>query len=438
MKTIKDYKLIILILAMLPACGQQATRLELDPDGYGKTVTSNGIRVLVNQDKTTSLTAARILIGGGVLTETAEDNGVTNLMINMLMKGNSGMTAAEITEQLDFLGAEVFADCYRDYSAISFVSLTENFEKVLEIISQSLLSPTFPPEELAKLKQEMVGRIKASNDSQSQASNKLFWKTAYGDQGYGLPTLGTEQSLADITPDDIKRHYHDYLGGSNMVFSMVTDLPAEQVGSLIDKYLSGVKSDAREITAPARSLQEEKTGFIKYDRNQSFIFMGEILDHLAPEDVPYVVLLNEVMGNNVGSRLWYLRQKEKLAYAVYTQYIINEYGAAFLAAIGTDTSKVKTALSSLNREWDSMVSDGITAEELRDAKVNMKNNLIYRIDRKSNRANNMAYYEYIGYGYHFILDMINKADNITLDELNQYVKNRFTSDKKFVSIVGKR
>ena len=438
MKTIKDYKLIILVLMMLLACGQQATRLKLDPDGYGKTVTSNGIRVLVNQDKTTSLTAARILIGGGVLTETAEDNGVSNLMINMLMKGNSGMTAEEITEQLDFLGAEVFADCYRDYSAISFVSLTENFEKVLEIISQSLLSPTFPPEELAKLKQEMVGRIKASNDSQSQASNKLFWKTAYGDQGYGLPTLGTEQSLVDITPDDIKRHYHDYLGGSNMVFSMVTDLPVEQIGSLIDKYLSGVKSDAREITAPARSLQEEKTGFIKYDRNQSFIFMGEILDHLAPGDVPYVVLLNEVMGNNVGSRLWYLRQKEKLAYAVYTQYIINKYGAAFLAAIGTDTTKVKTALSSLNREWDSMVNDGVTADELRDAKVNMKNNLIYRIDRKSNRANNMAYYEYIGYGYHFILDMINKADSITLDELNQYVKNRFTDDNKFVSIVGKR
>ena len=101
-------------------------------------------------------------------------------------------------------------------------------------------------------------------------------------------------------------------------------------------------------------------------------------------------------------------------------------GSAFLAAIGTDTTKVKTALSSLNREWDSMVNDGVTADELRDAKVNMKNNLIYRIDRKSNRANNMAYYEYIGYGYHFILDMINKADSITLDELNQYVKNRFT------------
>jgi predicted Zn-dependent peptidase len=144
------------------------------------------------------------------------------------------------------------------------------------------------------------------------------------------------------------------------------------------------------------------------------------------------------MGNNVGSRLWYLRQKEKLAYAVYTQYITDKFGAAFRAAIGTDTSKVKTALNSLNREWDMMVNDGVTAEELRDAKINMKNNLIYRIDRKSNRANYMAYYEHLGYGYRFVLDLIEKADNITLDELNQFVKNRFSADRKFVSIVGKK
>jgi predicted Zn-dependent peptidase len=438
MKKIRDYKLVILILTALMACGQQTAQLELGPDGYGETVMANGVRVLVNQDQTTSLTAARILIGGGVLTETAENNGVTNLMINMLLKGNDSMTAAEITEQLDFLGANVSAVCYRDYSTISFTSLTENFDQVLEIISKSLLSPTFPPEELAKLKHEVEGSIKASNDNQSQASSKLFWKTAYGDQNYGLPTLGTEQSISDITPDDIKRHYRDYCGGNNMVFSVATDLPAAQINTLFHKYLGDIKAGAREIAAPESSLQEDKTGFIKFDRNQSFVFMGVALGRVEADEVAYLVLLDEVMGNNVGSRLWYLRQKEKLAYAVYTQYITDKFGAAFRAAIGTDTSKVKTALNSLNREWDMMVNDGVTAEELRDAKINMKNNLIYRIDRKSNRANYMAYYEYLGFGYRFVLDLIEKADNITLDDLNQFVKNRFSDDRKYVSIVGKK
>jgi predicted Zn-dependent peptidase len=440
MRKLGDYKAVILLLALsvLFSCGQQTAQLELDPNGYGKTVMANGIRVLVNQDQTTSLTAARILIGGGVLTETAENNGVTNLMINMLLKGNGDMTAAEITEQLDFLGANVSADCYRDYSAISFTSLTENFDQVLEIISKSLLSPTFPPEELAKLKHEVEGNIKASNDNQSQASSKLFWKTAYGDQSYGLPTLGTEQSISNITPDDIKRHYREYCGGNNMVFSVATDLPAGQINSHIHKYLGNIKAGAQEITAPELSLQEEKTGFIKFDRNQSFIFMGVALDRAEPDEVAYLVLLDEVMGNNVGSRLWYLRQKEKLAYAVYTQYITDKFGAVFRAAIGTDTSKVRTALNSLDREWELLISDGVTTDELRDAKINMKNNLIYRIDRKSNRSAYMAYYEHLGYGYRFVLDLIEKADNITLDELNQFVKNRFSDDRKYVSIVGKK
>jgi predicted Zn-dependent peptidase len=163
-----------------------------------------------------------------------------------------------------------------------------------------------------------------------------------------------------------------------------------------------------------------------------------ILDYLTPQEVAYVVLLDEVMGNNVGSRLWYLRQKEKLAYAVYTQFITDKFAASFRAAIGTDTSKVKTALNSLDREWELLISEGITADELRDAKINMKNNLIYRIDRKSNRANYMAYYEHLGYGYHFVLDLIDSADNITLDEVNNFVKNRFLDDRKYVAIVGTR
>ncbi len=68
----------------------------------------------------------------------------------------------------------------------------------------------------------------------------------------------------------------------------------------------------------------------------------------------------------------------------------------------------------------------------------MKNNLIYRIDRKSNRANYMAYYEHLGYGYRFVLDLIENADNITLDEVNNFVKYRFLDDRKYVAIVGKR
>jgi len=433
-----SFAILPLIFLLILNCGKQCGQLDIGPDGYGRTVMANGITVLVNHDETTSLTAAMILVGGGVLTENPDNNGLTNLMIKMLLKGNQNMTAAEITEKLDFLGANVSADCSRDYSSISITSLTENFDQALEIISQSLLAPTFPVDELEKLKHEVEGSIKASDDNQAQASSKLFWKTAYGDQGYGLPTLGTGQSISDITVDQIKEHYRQYIGGKNIIFSVATDLPGEQINTIIHNRLGEIKAEADDIPVPTLALQTEKTGFISFDRNQSFIFMGVILGHLLPEEVGIVTLLNEIMGNSVGSRLWFLRQKEKLAYAVYTQYASDKYGAIFRAAIGTDTSKVKVALESLDREWNLLVSDGITESELTDAMVNMKNNMIYRIDRKSNRVNSMATYEHAGYNYRFVLDLIEMADHVTLDEVNAFIKRKFTDDRKFVSIVGKQ
>ena len=439
MKKLRIFPAIVIFLA-LPiffSCGEKPGLINLDTDGYGRTTLDNGITVLINHDEMTSLTAARILIGGGVLTETAENNGITNLMTRMLLKGNAEMTADEITERLDFLGANISIDCFRDYSAISFVSLSENFEEVLAIISKSVISPVFPEEELVKLKHEIEGNIKASDDNQSQASDKLFWRTIYGNQGYGLPTPGTIETVNSVMVDDIKEHYQKYIGGRNIIFSVSTDLPADLMMNLITGYLGTIKQEAETIPAPSLVLQKEKEGFISNDRNQSFIYMGAVLDHPAPREVASLGLLNEIMGGTTSSRLWYLRQKEKLAYTIYTQYRLDKYDAVFRAAIGTDTSKVSRALASLNREWAAMVKEGITETELADARVNMKNTLIYYIDRKSNRTNNMAYYEYIGYGYRFVTDLINMADDITMAELNTFIGTNFTEQRKFTSVVGK-
>ncbi|NMC43535.1 MAG: insulinase family protein [candidate division Zixibacteria bacterium] len=439
MKT-RCFSLIILTvaaLAAMTACGQKIDRLSLGPDGYGKTTTPNGIIVLVNRDESTSLTSARILIGGGILTETAADNGLTNLMIKMLLKGNDSLTADQIIERLDFLGAGVSADCFRDYSAISITSLTENFNEVMAIVSRSLRSPTFPEEELVRLKKEIEGAIKATDDNQTQASAKLFWKTVYGNQGYGLPILGTMESIHRITTADLKTHFQKYVGGANMIFSMATDLPTLQIEHLLQEHLGGIKPEAEQATPPTMDRQPETTGFVSFDRNQSFIFMGYALPHLTPAEVPCLALLNELMGRNVGSRLWPLRQVEKLAYAVYSLYALDRHDALFQAAIGTDTAKVGQALASLNREWDRLVTGGVAEEELANAKTSLKNTVIFSIDRKALRAGNMAYYEYVGYGYKYLLDLLAAGDKVGVSEMNDFIKRNLTGERKYLSVVGK-
>ncbi len=419
-------------------CGQEAVDITVGLDGYGKATLANGITLLVNVDKSTSLSAGRILIGGGVLTEDEVDNGITNLTVKMLLKGNNTMTAEQISQELDFLGATVSTDCFKDYSAISFVSLTENFPKVVDIIARSLMNPSFPEEELEKLKTEVEGDLKSEEDNQTGASNKLFWTTAFGDKSYGLPNYGTMETLPRIAIEDIREYYNDYVGGRNLIISVATDMDAKELASLMTKSFGQLKADAELAPAPALELQGETTGFKEYDRNQSFVFTGIILEHPTLKQACYISLLDEVMGKNVGSRLWFLRQKEKLAYAVYTQDIFNKYCASFRAAIGTDTSKVKLALSSLDREWNKMAAEGITEAEFADARVNLKNNLIYQIDKKNNRANNMATYEYIGYGQKFVPEMIALVDEVTVEEMNEYIMGTMGAATRYTSIVGKK
>ncbi len=426
-----------LILIMLTGCGQKAIQIQSDSDGYGQGELPNGIKLLVNYDPSTSLSAGRILVGGGVLSEDASNNGITNLMMRMLLKGNSTMSASEISEELDFLGASVSVDCYKDYSAISFVSLTKNFDSVVDILSRCLIHPSFPPEELAKLKVEVEGDLKSEEDNQSTASSKLYWRTAFGDKSYGLPSSGSMGTMPQISLEDIREHYNNYVGGANVIIAVASDMELDRLSDLIQKSFRQLKPEAKVIAAPPLELQADTLGFKSFDRNQSFVYTGVILDKPTLTEACYISLLDEVMGKNVGSRLWFLRQKEKLAYAVYTQDIFYKYCASFRAAIGTDTSKVRKALASLTREWDNMVAAGITDSEFNDARVNLKNNLIYQIDKKSNRANHMAEYEYLGYGQKFVLDMLAIIDKVKLDDMNTYVEG-FADRTRYTSIVGKK
>lgn len=422
---------------LIGGCAGDSARLSLDSEGYGKTVLDNATIVAVNRDQTTSLSAVQILIGGGVLSETAENNGITNLMVNMLLKGNAEMSATEITDSLEFLGATVSVDCYREYGTISVVALSDYLDEALDIISQSLRTATFPEAELAKVKQETVGAIKASNDNQSAAASKLFWRTVYGDRDYGLPLLGTEESIAGLTAEDVKAHYASFVGGENIIVAVATDLAPGIVIETLDATIGQVKREAQRVEPPTLAYEEEKVGFESFDRNQSFIYSGWAFGPLPVSQVPNLIIVNEVMGANVGSRLWYLRQDEKLAYTVYSQYAVDRFAGIFRAAIGTDTSKVNRALESLDRELSGLAEQGITDAELADARVNMKNNLIYSIDRKSNRAFNMARYEYVGYGYKAVLDFIAAADQLTLEGVNGFVTATFEPDRRYTAVVGK-
>jgi zinc protease len=433
--TILLYAAIFLIAPLNMAQSENPT---VGSDGYGQLKLKNGLNVLVNYDSSTSLTAANIVIKGGLISERANNSGISNLMIKMLLKGSDKMSADQIGERLDFLGAQVFADINRDFAAISITCLSENFPEVLSIIARSLLYPSFPQSELDKLKIEIGGTLKSESDNQVTASQKLFRKTIYGNYAYGLPLLGTPETIENITIRQIKDHYQWLASAPNMIFSIASDIEPSNLTALLEKELGDLSDKQISIDVPVINLQIEKEGFISFDRNQSFIHLGYPLPHLDGKEIPEIIILNEIMGANVGSRLWHLRQKEKLAYNVYSQYSLNKCDALFLGAIGTDTSKTNIAVVSLRREMKHLFDEGITESELADAKIGMKNNLIYRIERKSNRAYNMAYFETIGYGYKFVTELLAAADNVTVEKANQFVKKYLLEEKQYLAIVGKK
>jgi predicted Zn-dependent peptidase len=147
-------------------------------------------------------------------------------------------------------------------------------------------------------------------------------------------------------------------------------------------------------------------------------------------------MLENLLGKGFNSRLWPLRQKEKLAYLVNSRANQLRDGGFMEAYLETENSKKDVALDALNKVLLDLHENGVSAEELQVTKTNSKANFLRNNETKNIRSITMAYYEAVGVGYDFINSYFSEIDLTSLDEFNAYIKDVLNPEKGVCITVG--
>ena len=187
-----------------------------------KTTLTNGMNVYGIEQNEIPTVNFSLIIEGGHLMDDINKNGVANLMTDIMMEGTANKTPLELEEEIEMLGANINMYTTRESIVLQVNTLVRNYEATLSLVEEILLEPRWDEEEFARIKTATINQIKRSDANPNAVANRVYNKLLYGkDHIFSYPTSGTEESVSQITMDDLKAFYTKNLSPSVTRFHVV-------------------------------------------------------------------------------------------------------------------------------------------------------------------------------------------------------------------------
>jgi predicted Zn-dependent peptidase len=353
-----------------PALGPAPT---LKLPAIQKRTLSNGLAVWIVEAHEVPLVQANLVIMAGSGDDPAGKFGIASLTAAMLDEGAGTRSALEIADAVDYLGADLQTTSSSDASAVRLNVPVARLRDALPIMADVALRPTFPAEDLERLRQERLTALLQARDDPAQVIPYAFQRVVFGPaHRYGTGQVGTEATLKAFTPPDLKTFHDAVYQPSNATLIVVGDVTTDAVLPLVEQQFGGwkVSGPVRRTPVPAapRSTETHVTIVDVPMAAQSQIRIGWVGVPRSTPDYFTLEVLNTILGGSFTSRLnQNLREEHGYAYGASSRFDMRLSAGPFMAAAGVQTDKTAEALQEFFKEL-TRIHEPVGAEELAKAK----------------------------------------------------------------------
>ena len=255
---------------------------------------------------------------------------------------------------------------------------------------------------------------------------------------YGLPTSGTEETVAAIDKAALEAARKRLLNRSRMAVGVVGDISAEELGPLLDRLLGDLPADPWNALPPAEFAQERGLTVIPLDTPQAVAVLGhEGLLREDPDFLPAYVMNYILGGGGFSSRLTEpVREKRGLTYSVYSYLAPYRRAGLYLAGVSSDNARIAEAISVIKDEWARMAAEGVTEEELANAKRYLTGAYPLRFDTNAKIADNLAGLMRQGFSPDYIRKRNALIEAVTADDVRRVAARLLKPERLRIVVVG--
>ena len=434
------------LYALLPegAAPKAKANVENNADNaIQKIVLPNGLTLLVKEDHRLPFVEFRSVFKGGVLAEDAANNGTTMLLAKMLIKGTAKRNAEKIAVEIESVGGSLDSYGGNNSFGVNAEVLSSDFATGLDLLADVILNPIFPADELEREKEIQIAGIRSRRDELLKSASLAMRRALFGDTGYGLDSLGTEESVEKISVAGLKSFHQKLTVPNNCVLAIYGDVHVAEVKAAVEKAFSNWKNSGGASVLASRlvsSLAPPTPGSPKRveetrDKKQAVLVIGFPGTTLDSDDRYALDLLQECCSD-LGSRLFLrIREQLGLAYYVGAQNFAGLVPGYFAFYTGTEPTKVALVETELLKEAELLRTEGLTADELKRAKAKIiGGKKIARADL-GHLAMTSALDELYGLGWQRAELDDAKFEAVTLEQIKSAAQKYLKPEASVISIV---
>jgi zinc protease len=427
------------LYALLPAGAAPKPEAEAEENTdhpVQKIELANGLKLLVKEDHRLPFVEFRAVFQGGVLAENTANNGTTMLLAKLLIKGTATRDAETIATEIESVGGHLDSYGGNNSFGLNTEVLSSDFATGLNLLADVILHPAFPADELEREQELQIAGIRSRRDDLLKSASMAMRGALFGAGGYGLDSLGTEESVAKVSVAGLRAFHQKLAVPNNCVLAIFGDVKVAEARAAVEQAFGnwqpgeGVQRSTSGTHHPTtRRVTENR------DKKQAVLVIGFPGTSMENED-RYALDLVQECCSDLGSRLFLrIREELGLAYYVGAQNFSGLVPGYFAFYTGTEPAKAALVEQELLKEAELLRTEGLTEAELKRAKAKIiGQKKIARADL-GNLASTSALDELYGLGFDRT-DLDNaKYEAVTLEQTRAVAQKYLLPDALVVAVV---
>ncbi len=379
----------------------------------------NGLVLLAEQMEWLESAAFSIAVPGGCARDPGHRLGLANLVCEMVQRGCGERDSRQFVNDLENLGVDHSASVSTVHASYGGATTADKLEQALAIYADLMMRPHLPEQQLDDARQVCFQEIRALDDDLPQQVRLELRRRSYGEP-FGRNSLGTFDSVSQITAADVRRHYQQAYSPRGAILSVAGKIEFERlrdvVGQLFQQWVPQPAPAYDETPA------EHVSTHIQHESSQMHIGVAFPSVPYRHPDYYQARAAIGVLSDGMSSRLFTeIRENRGLCYAVYaTCQTLLDRGCVLCYA-GTTTNRAQETLDLLIGELRRL-PEGIRPDELNRLKARLKSALIMQQESSASRCGSMAADWYLLGRVQRLDELKQVVDDLTCESVNTYLE----------------
>ena len=371
--------------------------------------------------------------------EKGANTGIAHFLEHLLFKGTRRRSAAEIAEAIDSVGGALDAFTEKEYVGFFAKVLDEHLPFAFDLVSDIVLNPTFPAQEVERERNVIFEEINMVEDSPQELVLDLYMENFWKGHPLGRPISGTKKSVAGISRSDVKSFFRSHYNASNTVVSVAGNIRHQEVYALAERCFSDLRPGPRVSAGPPPEIHAGRLIRCKAHLEQTHICLGTVSPPVSSKERYCVHLLSNILGGGMSSRLFQnIREKRGLVYSIYSMLSLYHDAGALVVYAAMAPENASRVVDLVLREFSRLREQLVSSRELQRAKENIKGSMVLGLESSSSRMTHLAQ-QLIYYGRFYKLEeILDAVERVTARDIRNLAHRIFDSSTLTLTALGSR